>query len=254
MKLTDNTILITGGSSGIGLALAKQFLALKNTVIVTGRSEARLAAAKAEHPGLITQCCDSAKPDDLSLLAKRLEVEFPELNVLINNAGVMRFLELARPVAQLEQLTEELWTNLAAPIQTVSMLIEQLKRNRGTIINVSSGLAFVPLPAAPVYSATKAALHSYTQSLRAQLSGTGVEVIELMPPAIKTNLADFSSSENMKVITTDELMERTFDGLRASALEIRPGQANLFYWLSRILPKMIGRELAKASAKLIPGR
>src|SRR5213595_2252990 len=111
-------------------------------------------------------------------------------------------------------------------VGTTSALIDVLKSNKGTVINVSSGLAFVPLPAAPIYSATKAAIHSYTQSLRFQLEETGVEVIELMPPAVKTDLAaDIAEGDGITMITTDELVRQSFASLKAGALEIRPGQA-----------------------------
>ncbi len=252
MKLTGNTILITGGSSGIGLGLAKKFVELDNAVIVTGRNADRLEAAKKEIPALHTICCDAADPQALKALATTLNQEHPKLNVLVNNAGVMLFKNLSQAEPDLEALTLELDINLAGPIRTVSVLIDQLKRNQGTIINVSSGLAFVPLQAAPVYCATKAALHSYTISLRQQVQTHGVEVIELMPPAVKTNLHQFPEDGDVKVITTDELVDATILGLRAGSQEIRPGQANQLHWMSRIAPGFIAEQLAKGSAKLIP--
>ena len=134
----------------------------------------------------------------------------------------------------------------------MSVLIDILKRNNGTIINVSSGLAFVPLPAAAIYCATKAAIHSYTISLRQLLKSHGVEVIELAPPAVKTNLAPIPEGEGVKVITTDELVTATIKGLRSGTQEIRPGQANQLHWMSRIAPQFIAGQLAKGSAKMIP--
>jgi uncharacterized oxidoreductase len=252
MELNGNTILITGGSSGIGLALAKKFVELSNTVIVTGRSEERLEAAKQEVPALHIIRCDAADPQALKALASTIDQEHPELNVLFNNAGVMLFRNLSHAAPDLSELTVELDINLAGPIRTVSVLVETLKRNRGAIVNVSSGLAFVPLPAAAIYCATKAALHSYTCSLRQQLRSHGVEVIELAPPAVKTNLAQLPEDESVKVITTDELVEATIKGLRAGVQEIRPGQANQLHWMSRIAPRFIAEQLAKGSAKMIP--
>ena len=123
--------------------------------------------------------------------------------------------------------------------------------NKGTVINVSSGLAFAPLPAAGVYCATKAALHSYSDSLRFMLAGRGVEVIELAPPAVRTELADFP--EGVTAISTDELIEGTFKGLRAGDTLIRPGQANQLYWMSRIAPGFINAQLAKSTKDLLPG-
>jgi uncharacterized oxidoreductase len=251
MELKGNTILITGGSSGIGLALAKKFVALGNEVIVTGRNADRLQAAKSEVPELHTLCCDATDLEALKALARTLEADHPKLNVLINNAGIMRFRNLSCTPADLAELTVELDTNLAGPMRTVAVLVEMLKRNRGTIINVSSGLAFVPLPAAPIYCATKAAIHSYTVSLRLQLKQHGVEVIELAPPAVKTNLASFPEGD-IKVITTDELVDATLKGLRAGAEEIRPGQSNQLHWMARIAPQFITAQLDKGSAAMIP--
>ncbi|HEY5960188.1 MAG TPA: SDR family NAD(P)-dependent oxidoreductase [Polyangiaceae bacterium] len=251
MKLKDNTILITGGSSGIGLALAKKFVELGNRVIVTGRNAQRLEAAKTEVPELHTLRCDAADPAALKNLARMLEAEHPQLNVLVNNAGIMRFIDVSRAATDLAELTTELDINLAGPMRTVSVFIDTLKRNKGTILNVTSGLAFVPLSAAPIYCATKAALHSYTVSLRLQLKQCGVEVIELAPPAVQTNLASFPEGE-VKVITTDELIQATFKGLRAGDLEIRPGQANQLHWLGRIAPQFITAQLDKGSKTMLP--
>jgi uncharacterized oxidoreductase len=251
MELNGNTILITGGSGGIGLALAKKFVELGNAVIVTGRSADRLQAAKKEVPKLHTIICDAADIPALKVLASTLEADHPKLNVLINNAGVMTFKNLGHAATDLAELTVELDINLAGPIRTVAVLIEMLKRNQGTIINVSSGLAFVPLPAGPIYCATKAALHSYTVSLRLQLKSHGVEVIELAPPAVKTHLASIPEGD-VKVITTDELVDATIKGLRSGDQEIRPGQSNQLHWMSRIAPQFITAQLDKGSAKMIP--
>ena len=150
------------------------------------------------------------------------------------------------PADDLVSLTAELDVNLAGPIRMVSVLIDRLKANRGTIINVSSGLAFVPLQLSPIYCATKAALHSYTISLRQQLKDEGVEVIELMPPAVHTELtADMPEDGDFKILTTAQLMEETFKGLRAGRLEIRPGQANQLYWMSTNRPRLHQRPARK---------
>jgi uncharacterized oxidoreductase len=252
MKLNGNTILITGGSSGIGLGLAKKFVELGNTVIVTSRSASRLDAAKKEVPALHTICCDAADPQALKALAGKIEQDHPSLNVLFNNAGVMLFRNLGCASPDLVELTVELDINLAGPIRTVSVLVDVLKRNKGTIVNVSSGLAFVPLPAAGIYCATKAALHSYTCSLRTQLKGQGVEVIELAPPAVKTNLGQIPEDADVKTITVDELVAATIKGLKSGAQEIRPGQSNQLHWMSRIAPSFIAEQLAKGTARMIP--
>jgi uncharacterized oxidoreductase len=143
--------------------------------------------------------------------------------------------------------------NVGGVIGMTSAFIDILTANKGTVINVSSALAFVPLPPAPIYSATKAAIHSYTQSLRFQLEESGVEVIELMPPAVKTDLAaDLTEGDVVTVITTEELVKQSFASLKAGVLEIRPGQANLLAFMRRLAPGFINRHLWKASKKLIP--
>ena len=253
MKLDGNTILITGGSSGIGLALAKQFVSLGNEVIITGRNGAKLEEAKRETPALHTIQSDASDPEAVRALASAVSDRFPRMNVLLNNAGTFIPRNHTRPADDLVALTAELDVNLAGPIRLISVFIDQLRANRGTIINVSSGLAFVPLQLSPIYCATKAALHSYTVTLRQQLKGEGVEVIELMPPAVHTELtADMPDDGDFKIMTTDELMKETFKGLRAGRSEIRPGQANQLYWMSRIAPGFINAQLEKGAKPMVP--
>src|SRR5438067_3579479 len=189
MRLTGRTILITGGSAGIGLAFALKFLELGNEVIVTGRRQAVLDEVKAKYPKLHTIQSDVANPAQISALAARVKADFPRLDVLMNNAGIMLYKNLKAPAADLAGLMTEININVGGVIGMTSAFIDILTVNKGTVINVSSALAFVPLPSAPIYSASKAAIHSYTQSLRFQLEETGVEAIELMPPAVKTDLA-----------------------------------------------------------------
>jgi uncharacterized oxidoreductase len=146
----------------------------------------------------------------------------------------------------------EMNINVGGVIGMTSAFIDILTVNKGTVINVSSALAFVPLPSAPIYSATKAAIHSYTQSLRFQLQETGVEVVELMPPAVKTDLTGDLPEGSLKLITTDELVKQSFASLRAGHLEIRPGQAKQLAFLRRLAPDFINGQLWKASKKLVP--
>jgi uncharacterized oxidoreductase len=249
MNLQGNTILITGGSGGIGLAFAKKFAA-NNQVIITGRNQAKLDAATKDTPSLIAIRSDAGDPAAITALAKEVKERFPKLNVLFNNAGIMVFRNVGL-TDDLGALTSEIDINLAGPIRLVSALVELVAANRGTIINVSSGLAFVPLPAAPIYCATKAAMHSYTVSLREQLAEHGVEVIELMPPAVKTDLAPLPN-DGVKVITTDELVEATWKALAKGRLEIRPGQANGLRFMSRYAPAFIQKQLTKGSKAIIP--
>jgi len=252
MRLTGRTILITGGSAGIGLALALKFLELGNEVIVTGRRQSVLDAVKAQYPGLHTIQSDVADPDQIAGLAVQVKWDFPKLDVLINNAGVGIAKNLRGSVGDLSGLMAEMEINVGGVIRTTSALIDILTANKGTVINVSSALAFVPVPAMPIYSATKAAVHSYTQSLRFQLEDSGVEVIELMPPAVQTNMTSEFDEAGISTITTDELVKQAIAALRAGKQEIRPGQSNLLALMRRLAPSFINRQLWKASRALVP--
>jgi uncharacterized oxidoreductase len=252
VKLTGRTILITGGSAGIGLAFARKFLDLGNEVIVTGRRQTVLDEVRSLHPRLHTIQSDIADPQQIAELATRVKTDFPTLDVLMNNAGVGAAMNLKAPASDLAALTSEVDINLGGVIRMTSALIDILTSNRGTIVNVSSGLAFVPLPSNAIYSATKAAVHSYTQSLRFQLEDTGVEVIELMPPAVRTDLTDEFAEHDISMISTEELMKLSFAALRSGKLEIRPGQTRQLAFMRRLAPDFINRQLWKASKGLVP--
>lgn len=187
MKTSGNTILITGGGSGIGAALARRFHDRGDTVIVAGRRADALADVCAGRERMHAITLDVDSPDGVADFARRLLTDYPDVNVLINNAGIMRLeaIDTARPLADAE---ETISTNLLGPIRLIDALVDHLAAQPdAAIVNVTSGLAFVPMTAAAVYSATKAAVHSYTVSLRAALAGR-VEVIELAPPAVQTGL------------------------------------------------------------------
>ncbi|GHD15785.1 SDR family oxidoreductase [Tianweitania populi] len=187
MNKSGNTILITGGGSGIGAALAQRFHDLGNTVIVAGRRQDALDATIAGRPNMHAMTLDVESEAGIADFAGRLLAAHPDVNVLINNAGIMRFeaLDRSRDLADAEAT---ITTNLLGPIRVTNALIDHLATKSGAaIVNVTSGLAFVPLVMTPTYNATKAAIHSYTVSLRAALEGK-VEVIELAPPAVQTGL------------------------------------------------------------------
>ena len=251
MRLTGRTILITGGSAGIGLAFARKFLELGNEVIVTGRRQAVLDDVKSRHPELHAIQGDVADPVQVAALAARVKDQFPKLDVLMNNAGIGIPKNLREPATDLARVMAEMDVNVGGVIRMTSALIDILTANKGTVINVSSVLAFAPVPALPIYSATKAAVHSYTQSLRFQLEDSGVEVIELMPPAVQTDMTS-EFPEEIGMITTDELVKLTFAALKAGTLEIRPGQSNQVAFMRRLAPDLINRQLWKASKALIP--
>ena len=189
MKTTGNTILITGGNSGIGRALAEAFHGLGNKVIITGRRQKTLDEVSAANPGMVGMTLDIGDAEGIKAFAERLVSEHPGLNAVINNAGIMKREDLTTAPGYLQTAEETIATNLLGPIRlTAALLPHLLKQQDATILTVSSGLAFVPMAATPTYSATKAAVHSYSMGLRQQLKDTGVEVIEIVPPYVQTTL------------------------------------------------------------------
>lgn len=187
MNITGQTILITGGGTGIGRALAEDLHARGNQIIITGRREAPLKAVVEANPGMAWASLDVANTGSIPAFVSQLLSDHPSLNVVINNAGVMVSEDLNAP--DLAVVDAMLTTNISGPIHLTLALLPHLRQQaEATIINVTSGLAFVPLAATPTYNATKAALHSWTQSLRHQLRDTAIEVLELAPPAVATDL------------------------------------------------------------------
>lgn len=185
MKTNDNTVLITGGATGIGFAIAESFLKLGNEVIICGRREDRLREAKERLPALNIRKCDVSKESDRKKLFEWVSSSFSGINVLVNNAGIQRPIDLRKGIDALLKTEDEIEINLKAQIYFSAYFIPLFsKRKEAAIVNVSSGLGFVPLAMVPVYSATKAALHSFTMSLRHQLSRTPIKVFEVIPPMV----------------------------------------------------------------------
>ena len=217
MKLTGNTIFITGGGSGIGRALAEALHQRGNKVIISVRRKGRLEKVVQANPGIETIELDITDPASIDAAAKKLLAEHPDLNVLINNAGIM---EIDQAAGQLDdkQLVSTVETNLLGPIRLTSALIDQLKKRRGIIIYNTSALAFVPLAVTAVYSATKAALHSYAMSQRFLLRDSGVRVLEVAPPWVRTEL--MNSQEAKQAMPLDQFIAETLQVLETDADEI----------------------------------
>jgi uncharacterized oxidoreductase len=257
MKLRQRTALITGGTSGIGLELARQLHALGNTVIITSRDPAKLDAANQALPGVHAFVSDVGDPAAIAALYDRVLLHFPALDTLINNAGIMRNLNLNQPRSLLD-VTREIDINLSGPVRMIQQFLPHLKARRDAlIVNVSSGLAFVPLPISPVYCATKAALHSFTQSLRVQLDGTGVSVVELAPPAVETLLFRGEFAEEMrdeKAMDVKVLVRKVIARIEAGDLEIRPGLSNVLKIMSRLAPRFMFNQLSKLGKPRRPPR
>lgn len=248
MKLSGRTILITGGTSGIGLELAKQLLERDNTILITGRDQNKLNAAKQKLPGVHTFQSDASEPEQIQALRNQVLAAFPECDTLFNNAGIMRNLDLNQPHA-LTDVTRELDIDLSGPVQMVQEFLPHFKlRKDALIVNVSSGLAFVPFPLSPIYSAAKAGLHAYTRCLRVQLKGSGVTVVELAPPGVETPLfrAEFEKEmKGQKGMDVSVLAKKAIAGIEAGKTEIRPGLSNVLYLLSRLAPKLPFSQMAK---------
>jgi len=228
MKTTGNTILITGGTSGIGLALAEEFIKEGNKVIITGRRADRLDAIKAKHTNLITRVSDLADATERVALAKWIREHHPETNMLINNAGVQLVIDLKTPV-DLNRVNSEIETNFIAPLHLATLFVPMLMdKGDAAIINITSGLAFVPIAQMPVYCASKSAMHSLTLSLRYQLKDTGIKVFEIAPPSVDTELGHDRRTDKTKShggIPVSEFIEGAMAAIRGDVYEAAIGQA-----------------------------
>jgi uncharacterized oxidoreductase len=257
MRLQNKTILITGGTAGIGLGLATELLKRGNTVIITGRDQAKLDEAKRALPAVYVFKSDVSDPGAITALHSAVVAQFPTLDTLINNAGIMRNLNLDQNRG-LDDVTREIEINLSGPVRMVQQFLPHLKsRPEAVIVNVSSGLAFIPFPISPVYSATKAAMHAFTQCLRVQLQGSHVTVIELAPPGVETELfrGEFAEeTKGQKAMPVATLVKHAIDGIEAGKLEIRPGLANVLKVMSRVAPNFMLNQLAKMTKPKAPLR
>jgi uncharacterized oxidoreductase len=215
MQLTGNTMLITGGGSGIGRGLAEAFQALGNQVVIAGRRKEMLAETSAANPGMKSVVLDIESAAEIRGFARQLADEFPALNVVIHNAGIMRTEALQK--GALADAEATIATNLLGPIRLTTALLPLLSRQpRAAIMTVSSGLAFVPLANTPTYCATKAAIHSYTQSLRYQLRDTAIEVLELIPPYVQTELLGARQASDPNAMPLKDFIAETMSILRSS--------------------------------------
>lgn len=227
MKLSGNTVLITGGASGIGFAMAEAFLKAGSEVIICGRRESRLLEARRKHPELHIRTCDVANPSDREALARWVSAEFNDFNVLVNNAGIQRDIDFTQGIDAYLRGESEIAINLEAPIVLSGLLIPQLIGKReSAIVNVSSGLGFVPAARMPVYSATKAGVHAFTMALRHQLATLGIKVFEVVPPAVDTELNSQGRAQrgNFKAnLSAEEFAAAVMKGLEADLPEIGYG-------------------------------
>ena len=222
MDLNGNTVLITGGASGIGLALAQRFLRAGSRVIVCGRREDKLEAARLAHPELKTRVVDITSESDRGALRDWATHEFPDLNVFVNNAGIQRYPKLGG--TDWADMREEIVTNFEAAVHLSSLFIPHLRHQpSAAIMNVTSGLGFAPMARAPIYCATKAALHSFTLSLRHQLADTSIKVIEIIPPAVDTDLG--GPGLHTFGVNVDEFADAIMPRIQRGEIEVAYGFA-----------------------------
>lgn len=248
MKKSKNTVLITGGGSGIGLALAKKFMENNNTVIITGRNLSKLVKVQAEFPKIHIVQSDVTEEKDVASLANQMEKDFGGIDILTNNAGIMNLLDSGDENNDLDRQMNEIEINFNSPIRMLHYFLPQLKKSKNAIlVNTSSGLAYVPFAQAPVYSGTKAALHFWTQSIRPQLALHNIRVVELLPPVVATKLAEDAdlSDDKLKPMPTEKLAELFWKDFTKGKEEITPGLSSQLKLMSRLAPGFIFKQLNK---------
>jgi uncharacterized oxidoreductase len=230
------TVLITGGGSGIGAGLAAAFHSKGAQVIIAGRSRDRLEAVAGLHPGMEVEVVDVAEAGQVVALADRIAARWPALDTVINNAGIQTLFDFREPVDP-DKIAREIDVNLKGLILVANAMLPVLRRQQqARLVNVGSGLGYVPLVAAPVYSATKAAVHSFTISLRRQLAGSPVQVIELIPPVVETDLHRGQTRKPLRAMKLDAFVQAATAGLESGRPEIRVGLANVLARGSRVAP------------------
>lgn len=246
MKRSGNTVLITGGGSGIGLALARELIATGNRVVACGRDEAKLVAAAADVPGLSIVRADVADAGDREALIREIRATYPTLNVLVNNAGTVNVTDL-QTRAFLPMLEREVATNFVAPIALASELLPILTAQpEAAIVNITTGYVYVPSARTAAYSATKTALHVMTQALRYQLRDTRVRVVEVMPPPVATAMSDHYNGSKT---TPDKVARTILRGVWSDRAEIVIGISRLPQILARLAPHLGFRLVNDMEAK-----
>ena len=238
MKITGNKILITGGASGIGLGLTERFLQEKNTVIICGRRESVLDEIQNKYPSVITKVCDLSVEDDRIALFQWIKSEHTDLNVLINNAGIQNWMNVT-DADFFSKAQHEIRINIEAPLHLSSLFVQLPSLQ--TIMNVTSGLSFVPLTKVPVYSATKAFFHSFTLSLRQLLTAKNIEVIEIIPPALNTDLGGKGLHDHAPLVSA--FIESIF-------IQLKDGKTELTFGMSEAMVKASPDALKETFARM----
>lgn len=249
MKQSKQKVLITGGSSGIGLALAKKFMENNNTVIITGRNFSKLQAVQKEFPKIQIFQSDVSNDADVRMLADDIQEKFGGIDILINNAGIMNLVDAGNESNDLQKQMQEIEINYNSPIRVLHYFLPQLKKSKSAVlVNVSSGLAYVPFAQAPTYSGTKSALHFWTKGIRPQLKPHNIKVVELLPPVVDTPLAhgaDIAEDDNLKPMPPEKLADIFWKDFIKGKEEITPGISKALKVMSRLAPKFIFEQLNK---------
>ena len=248
MKNVKQTVLITGGGSGIGLAMAQKFMQHGNSVIITGRNLSKLEQVKTQFPEMHIFQSDVTKEEDVKQLVQQLQQQFGGIDVLVNNAGIMNLVDAGNECNELQKQFQEIEINYHAPIRMLHYFLPQLKKSSNAVlINVSSGLAYVPFAQAPVYSGTKSALHFWTQAIRPQLKPHNIRVVELLPPVVDTKLAHDADlkDDSLTPMPTQELADSFWNDYTKGKEEITPGLSKQLRLMSRLAPKFIFNQLNK---------
>lgn len=255
MKQSKQIVLITGGSSGIGLALAKKFVEYDNTVIITGRNLSKLETVKKEFPNIHIFQSDVTDDAEVRMLADDIQEKHNGIDILINNAGIMNLVNAGNEENDLQKQMQEIEINYNSPIRLLHYFLPQLKKSKNAVlVNVSSGLAYVPFAQAPTYSGTKSALHFWTQGIRPQLQPHNIKVVELLPPVVDTPLAhgaDIAEDDNLKPMPPEKLADIFWKDFINGKEEITPGISKQLKLMSRLAPKFIFKQLNK---QVIPNK
>ena len=239
MKLSDNTVLITGGGSGIGLALAKAFAMRGNVIIVCGRNTKKLEAVHTENPAIDTFPCDIASDQDQQRLVEYISQKYTNLNVLINNAGIQHNYDFSDTKNHTSLIEEEVNINFLAQVKLMDRFLPVLlQRPSAAIVNVTSALALVPKQSAPIYCATKAAMHNFTKALRYQLEDTPVRVFEIIPALVDTEM---TKGRGKSKISPEALATEALRGIESNKYEIRIEKTKILFLLNRFLPSIAER-------------
>ena len=242
------TVLITGGGAGIGAGLASAFHGRGATVIIAGRTRERVEAVAARHPGMHAETVEVADPDKVTALTERVAARWPDLDTVVNNAGIQTLFDFTSPgMLEPVALGREVDINLKGIIYVANAFLPLLKRQpKARLINVGSGLGYVPLAAAPVYSATKAAVHSFSISLRRQLAGSPVQIVEIIPPVVETELHRDQTRKPPKAMKLDAFVSAAMAGLDSGQDEIAVGLAKVLRTASRVAPSLFLNIVNKA--------